>query len=213
MSARSPLRCTSSRGFTLLELLVALFGSAVMFTVGYAGLAEAARNRASVHDAQQSLSELQRAVRVLTTDLSQLNPRPVRDELGRGVAGSIVTAAGTPSPIAFTRGGRPALAHHARGSLQRIEYLIENGELVRISWQMLDRAQGSAAARRVLMRGARSLRLRFLDERGEWIADWPAPQAAGSGDRAILRSRPRAIEVSLITERYGEIRRVIEVPG
>lgn len=200
-------------GFTLLELLVALFVSAVMFTIGYAGIAAAARNRATVQEAQQSLSDMQRAVRVISTDLSQINPRPIRDELGRSVAGAIIVAPGTPSPIAFTRGGRPALAHHARGSLQRIEYLVENATLVRISWQMLDRAQGSAASRRVLMRGVRGLRFRFLDERGEWREDWPPTMTTNSGDRALLRSRPRAIEVTLVTESQGEIRRVIEVPG
>ena len=97
----------TSRGFTLLELLVALFVSAVMFAIGYAGLTQVARNRAEVLVAQRSLGDLQRAVRVLTNDLSQIAPRPIRDELGRSVAPAILAEPGTPSPLGFTRGGRP----------------------------------------------------------------------------------------------------------
>jgi len=199
------------RGFTLLELLVALFVSAVMFTIGYAGLTQVAGNRAELVAAQRNLGELQRAVRVLGNDLSQIDPRPVRDELGRAVSPAIIAAPGTPSPLAFTRGGRPLTSTWTRSSLQRIEYLIENGMLVRLSWQVLDKAQGTLASRRVLLRGVRSMKLRFLDAGGQWLDDWPAPGVAPA--QAGLRLRPRAIEVILETEAYGPIRRLIEVPG
>jgi general secretion pathway protein J len=204
---------TVSRGFTLLELLVALFVSAVMFTIGYAGLTQVARNRADVLIAQRSLGELQRAVRVLANDLSQTTPRPIRDELGRAVSPALLAEPGTPSPLGFTRGGRPLSSTWTRGSLQRIEYLVENGALVRLSWQTLDRAQGAMASRRILMRGVRGLRFRFLDGRGQWSTDWPLVTGADGAAQPTFRSRPRAVEVVIDTEAYGEIRRVIEVPG
>ena len=47
-----------TRGFTLLELLVALFVSAVMFAIGYAGLAQVAANRAQILESQRSLGDL-----------------------------------------------------------------------------------------------------------------------------------------------------------
>lgn len=207
------MRHGANRGFTLLELLVALFVSAVMFAIGYAGLAQVAANRTTILDAQRSLGELQRAVRVLGNDLSRIDPRPVRDELGRGVAPAIVAEPGTASPLAFTRSGRAPTSGHARSNLQRIEYLIENDTLVRFSWQVLDRAQGGMAARRVLMRGVRRLDLRFMDSSGEWSETWPKiPPNDGNG-AAALRSRPRAIEFTLESESHGVIRRIVEVAG
>ncbi|MBM4234569.1 MAG: type II secretion system protein GspJ [Gammaproteobacteria bacterium] len=204
---------TTARGFTLLELLVVLFVSAVMFAIGYAGLAQVAANRAQILESQRSLGELQRAVRVLGNDLSQLDPRPIRDELGRSVSPALIAEPGTPSPLGFTRSGRAGTSEHARSSLQRIEYLLENGELVRLSWQVLDRAQGTQAARRVLMRGVRALKFRFLDRRGEWTEIWPQMQPTEGGDGGTLRSRPRAIEFTLESEAHGAIRRIVEVPG
>ncbi|MBM4209534.1 MAG: type II secretion system protein GspJ [Gammaproteobacteria bacterium] len=201
------------QGFTLLELLVALFVAAVMFAIGYAGLAQVAANRAQILQAQRNLGELHRVVRVFGNDLSQLDPRPIRDELGRSILPALSAAPGTPTPLAFTRSGRAGTSAHARSSLQRIEYSLENGALVRLTWPALDRAQGTQATRRVLLRGVRTLQFRFLDGRGEWTDIWPQNQPTEGGAAGTLRSRPRAIEFTLESETQGVIRRLVEVPG
>jgi len=202
----------STRGFTLIELLVGLFVTAVMFAIGYGALTEVARNRLEIQNTQTSLSELRRAVRVLADDLGQLHPRPIRDELGRIYAPALVAEPGTLSPIGLTRGGRTTTSSHSRSSLQRVEYLIEGGRLVRFVWPVLDRVQSSNASRRVLMRDVRSLEFRYLDDRGDWRTDWPPPPSSGESEISQQRIRPRAIEFTLITESQGAIRRVIEVP-
>ncbi|TLY74223.1 MAG: prepilin-type N-terminal cleavage/methylation domain-containing protein, partial [Gammaproteobacteria bacterium] len=56
------------RGFTLLELLVALFIAAVMFAMGYAAISQAVTSRDSLKQQQAHLLELQTAVRVLEQD-------------------------------------------------------------------------------------------------------------------------------------------------
>lgn len=191
-------------GFTLIELLVALFVSALMFAIGYGALTEASRHRLAVSESQASLGELQRALRVIADDVGQLQPRPIRDELGRTIAPALVAEPGTPSPIALTRGGRPPLSLHIRGSLQRVEYLLESASLVRIAWPVLDRTQATSASRRILIHQVRSVSFRYLGSDGEWRSDWPTD--------ALGRARPRAVEIILDTERYGSVRRVVEVP-
>jgi len=201
-----------ARGFTLLELLVALFVASVMFAMGYAGLVEAARQRSAILEAQQSFGEVQRAVRIMATDLAGLEARPVRDELGRGTIGALDATRTSGRVLALTRGGRSTSSSHARGSLQRIEYAVVDGALLRSTSPVLDAVQGGTASRRVLLREVRELRLRFLDARGEWQDVWP-PTDATSVDRSPLRARPLAVEFTLETARYGLIRRVVEVPG
>lgn len=200
------------KGFTLLELLVALFVAAVMFALGYGALTDVARHRVDIKNAQTSLSELQRAVRLVTDDLAQIHPRPIRDQLGRVYAPALVAEPGTPAPIALTRGGRAATSSHTRSMLQRVEYLIEEGQLVRFVWPVLDRVQSTNASRRVLMSGVRSLDFRYLDDRGEWQRDWPTPLLTGETEESAHRRRPRAIEFTLTTEAHGVIRRIVEVP-
>jgi general secretion pathway protein J len=199
-------------GFTLLELLVALFVASVMFAMGYAGLVEAARQRSGIVEAQQRFGELQRAVRIMATDLASLEARPVRDELGRGTQGALDATLTSGRVLGFTRGGRSSSSSHARGSLQRIEYAVVEGSLLRSTSPVLDPIQGGTASRRVLLREVRGLRLRFLNARGEWQEVWP-PTDATDLDRSPLRSRPLAVEFTLETVQYGLIRRVIEVPG
>ena len=79
-----------TRGFTLLELLVAVFIAALMAAMGYAALGQVVRQRASVQAEQQAVDDLSRALRVMTLDLSQAAARPVRDALGRGMDAAVL---------------------------------------------------------------------------------------------------------------------------
>src|SRR6516165_11502384 len=107
------------RGFTLIELMVALFIAAVMFAIGYGAIKQALRSHESLKDEQAHLLELQNAVRVMEQDFLQVAPRPVRqpvgDEPGQpalagGATGTLGTQAalngsttGAPPLVAFTR--------------------------------------------------------------------------------------------------------------
>lgn len=77
-AARGSGACVAQRaaapGFTLIELMVALFVTAVMFALGYGAISQALVNRDSVRQQQQRLSHLQRTVRVLVQDLCRWRP-------------------------------------------------------------------------------------------------------------------------------------------
>ena len=199
-------------GFTLIELLVAVFISAILFALGYTALGQVIAQRERVQIQQQALDELQRTMRVLTLDLAQAAPRPSRDAVGRIAEPALLADARTTGGLALTRTlGAPVLAA-AGPALQRIEWRLEDGSLVRRAWSAADRTQSTPVRQRVLRRDVRSIGFRFLAPDGQWLAEWPGviDRDAGSAEG---RLRPRAVEVTLDDGTLGVIRRVIEVGG
>jgi general secretion pathway protein J len=201
------------RGFTLVELLVALFVTAVMFAIGYGAITEALTNRDSVRLQQQRLNDLQRTMRVLTQDFSQVAPRPVRDALGNGEEDALRADPRVTTLVSLTRGGVGNLAGSARPAMQRVDYLFENGTLVRQAWPVLDRTQATVAPRRVVARELRAVRFRYMDASRQWLDQWPAPNMPRIPPGKGSRSRPIAVEITLETADFGTLTRLVEVPG
>ncbi len=171
------------RGFTLLELLVALFIAAVMFAMGYAAISQAVTSRDSLKQQQAHLLELQTAVRVLEQDFVQLAPRPVRQAIGDEPAQPALLGAvpGTQPIVALTRGGWANPVGLQRPGLQRVAYFRENGTLRREYSQPDDTPQGddpSLSRHGPSVAGAMAAGYRGDPEAG---MD-PAPASGGGGD-------------------------------
>lgn len=200
------------RGFTLLELLVALFIAALMFAMGYAALGQVVRQRESVRAEQQAVDDLQRALRVLTLDFAQAAARPVRDALGRGSEAAVLADPRISQGVFLTRSAGAPVLGASRPALQRVSWALEGGDLVRVSWPAPDRTQTTPERRRVMLKDLRRLQFRFLAPTGEWVTEWPGRFDADAG-AAQGRLRPRAVEVTLEDARIGVVRRLIEVGG
>ena len=195
-------------GFTLVELLVASAIFAIMSIMLFAMLDGVRRQLGYSEEASNSLRELHYALRRIAMDVSQIQPRPIRDELGSGFQDAVSVNSGT-NAIEFSVGGWRNPMALPRGNIERVAYLVDGDVLARLHWPVLDRTLSTEALRTDLLTGIREIRVRFLDETGEWSEQWP-PQ---TGEPSDQRARPRAIEIFIDHEQWGELTRIIEISG
>jgi general secretion pathway protein J len=84
------MRTRRTSGFTLVELLVALFITAILFAMGYGALSQALNSRKEVEDQTARLTAVQQTIRIMEQDIELMQPRPARDPLGNGYEAPLV---------------------------------------------------------------------------------------------------------------------------
>lgn len=202
------MRQFSSKAFTLIEVLVALAVFGVMSMLAYTALGSTLSNADYLTDRMDRLQSVQRTIRYLSTDLMQTMPRPVRTELGDSLSPALQTSLSSDVLLEVTHGGWNNPAGLPRGTLQRVAYRIEDDELVRYHWTVLDRTFANEPIATVLLDEVEGLYFRYIQANGEVSEIWP-PLAQQDG--GALRLRPRAVEIVLTLADQGEIRRLLEV--
>ena len=196
------------RGFTLIEVMVAMAVFAVLAAFAYGTLSQTLLSAEILGDRMDRLQALQRTIRLITDDLQQLAPRPVRDELSDNLNPALDTGFQSGFAIELTRGGWNNPLVLPRSTLQRAAYRMEDDELVRYHWYALDRTLSNESVGVTLLDGVEGIQFRFLVGTEEYSEQWPPlnrPGALGG------RQRPRAVEVVLQLAEEGEIRRLVEV--
>jgi general secretion pathway protein J len=197
-----------TRAFTLIEVLVSLAIFGILAAFAYGALGQTLAASELLTDRMERLQALQKTVRLVSEDFLQLSPRPVRDELGDSLSASLDTDFQSGFALELTRGGWSNPVVLPRGTLQRVAYRIEENELIRYHWRVLDRTFSNEPVSVPLLDGVESILFRFLQANGEWTEQWPPNNQTGPG-RA--RQRPLAVEVILTLENEGQITRLIEV--
>ena len=196
------------KAFTLIEVLVALAIFGILAAFAYGALGQTIASAEILSERMDRLQAIQKSVRYLSQDFLQLAPRPVRQELGDSFDPALQSDFRSEFALELTRSGWSNPVALPRGTLQRTAYRLEDDELVRYYWTVLDRTLNNEPIAVTILDGVESLLFRYLLDSGDWIEQWPPPTLPGP---LGLRQRPRAVEIVLTLQDEGEIRRIIEI--
>lgn len=194
-------------GFTLVEVFVALVVFGILAMLSYLSLGQTLSNADMLTVRMERLQSIQRTISYLTSDLLQTVPRSVRSDLGDTSMPALQSSFDQDFALQLTHGGWPNSAGVARSTLQRTAYRIEDGELLRYYWNVLDRTPNSTPVATVMLEDVESLTFRFLLSAEDWSDQWPPLATQG----AVTANLPRAIEIVLALEDEGEITRIVEI--
>jgi general secretion pathway protein J len=208
-----------NRGFTLLELLVAIAILAVVGALGYRGLNSVLEAEARLQSESRRWSDIALLFSQLSEDLTMAVGRTARDaagltgpalaltggaapavDAGSAMASGGTTVAGADAQLVVTRLG---IGEGAAGQSapRRVGYRLRDGALEYLVWPDLDAAPGTAPAAYELLGGVADLKWQALDLDGRWGSVWPA---SGSAD-----TLPRAVSVRVTLADGSEITRIL----
>jgi general secretion pathway protein J len=180
--SRKPVR----NGFTLVEMLVALFVFGLISAAGVTLLRSTADSQIQLRDRLGERATFSRLSNLIEADLAQAVPRPARIE---GGATRPAFETGDGKLFTFSRIGAAPDAATTQPSLARIAYRIDGSRLIRSAASHADGSRGGSDA--VLIEGLRQATLRLREPDGGWRNDWTAVDAD---------TLPRALEILLTTQ-------------
>lgn len=201
-----------ARGFTLVEVLVAIFIFAIVSAIAMGGYNELVKQSDIVNAGAARTRAVQATMQRLNLDFTSLEPRPVRQPLGDGLVPALRAdeKGGGDNLVEFTHSGWSNPAGVPRSTLQRVAYRIEDNKLIRDYWLALDRTMSSEPQSAVMIDRVKSVTFRFMDPNRTWHEQWP-PLGYSPADAPWVR--PIAVEFTLELEDWGELKRLVEVSG
>jgi general secretion pathway protein J len=199
-----------ARGFTLLEVLIAVAIFVIVGALAMGGYNELVKQSDIVEASNKRSRQVQSAIQRLVQDFATLEPRPVREPLGESFRPALRADARSEELAELTHSGWANPAGMPRSTLQRVIYRVEDKKLVREYWYVLDRTMSGEPASAVVLNDVERATFRFLDNNRRWHEQWP-PIGYSAPD--VLRVRPIAVEITLELEDWGEIKRLVEVAG
>ncbi|MEX2476003.1 type II secretion system minor pseudopilin GspJ [Marinobacter sp.] len=203
----------SQKGFTLMEVLIAVTITAVIGLGVWQVISSVVLSRDRVNEAADAFDQVQRTMLLLERDLTQLVNRPVRDMYGDFQPA--LTSREDEFELILTRQGWRNPLGTRRSSLQRAGWEYTGEELRRRHWLTVDQAQEDNSRDLLVLPDVTSFEVRFLDSDRNWSDGWPTEEAMANlspGSRPEI-PMPIGIEITLEHEQFGELARTFALPN
>jgi general secretion pathway protein J len=209
---------TRQRGFTLIEIIIAVTIFSIMAVMAYSGLSSSLTVSAHTQEQSERLGRLQMGLLLIQRDFQQYYAQKIRNSFGDEVnpllAGTALADRDDEGLLVeFSRMGWRNPADQSRGVSQRVAYVFDKqeGKLYRLYWAHMFQAPDAKPASTLLLDGLEEVRLEIRDKFRVWHTDWPPLNQSG-GNPAMLLAK-----IILVFEGDGEpenrtLERWIEMP-
>ena len=226
------------RGFTLLEVLIAVSITAMIGVGATQLLSNVIDSRRAIDIKADQLASLQRFNMVLSRDIEQIINRTIRDEYGEQQPALMLESG--QYTLEFTRAGwrNSPLAEEPRSELQRVAYRLESIDsdacetariklenwgmvieksqcLVRYFWPVLDRANNSQPIAQMVIEQVDELEIEIMAKTAPAENTETEVRAAdwftvwpALNMGAEVSQQPQAMRWRVVLPRFGEIQRV-----
>ena len=195
-------KLSGAAGFTLLEILVALFVFAVVGLISAQLLSRAVDSYGILEERGERLAQINRAMLILQRDVMQFRDRPPRLLNDDGEVFSLMI--GEEGSLALTRAGWRNPLKRRRSELQRVGYRLQDDRLVRAYWPVVDRQGDEEPVTQTILEGVDELEFFALDQAGVEHRFWPSLQESQPLTALILRIRMPPV---------GVVERIWEMPN
>lgn len=184
-----------SQGFTLLEILIAMFVFSILALVLSGALRSVIQSQAGTEKSAERLREVQFALLLLSRDIEQAVSRSVLNTSGKEEAAFI----GESKAFTLTHAGfANPMGSVLKSNLQRSTYSVAEGSLWRSSWEALDQAPTSKPHLRLLLTNVSEVQFQYLAKGGQFHPVWPP-------SKEMKAPLPAAIRVQLTLSDWGTL--------
>ena len=215
----------NSTGFTLLEILLAVFIFALITTGAYQIFSLAQKNALSIQASQERLRDISLTLELIEKDLSQLVSRAWRDPYSDDLNPPLQSKPADDYILRLVRGGWRNPLGSARSDQQLVTYRLDGDELQRLYHRHLDNVSSSKANELILLNKVNHIELTFIarqtgnqvNANSGSLNQWPPlnsatqPRFSTSGNliKQINYPMPVAIGITLELEDMGKISKII----
>lgn len=199
-------RSLAAKGFTLIEILIALTIFAILATITSSILYYAFNTRTQVKIQANRLNQLQLAVSLIQQDSLQIIDRAVRGNEMR----LFPVFVGQPQYVEFTRDGiaNPKSALK-KSALQRVALVCMEGRLLRRTWIGLDTKDRNTYKDKVLLDKLSECYFSYLNKSLQSLAEWRSEAVT---QEQIPEPFPKAIQVNLNLQDWGKMNMMFLIP-
>ncbi|CAM2799377.1 GspJ family T2SS minor pseudopilin variant LspJ [Legionella worsleiensis] len=187
------------KGFTLIEILIALTVFSILATITSSTLYYAFNARARVNEQAERLNALQLAVSIIQQDTIQVVDRPVRGNEMRLFPGFV----GQPRYLEFTRDGiiNPK-SSEKRSSLKRVALICEDEKLIRRTWSSLDPLDRNDYEDKELVNHLSDCYFSYLNQNLNVLSEWREQALAQNQQQEPF---PKAIQLNMTLDDWGKL--------